>query len=574
MIVYLPANLDLKAHIVRFPPVNVVDFKLDRLAYLLSLLISVPSENKGILENSIGWVPLYSKILERRVRNYKHYFEYAAGLHNKGEDGAKIIEILDSYYPGRSKSYRYDYPYNSLLLINEWEITDRTLLRSINKRLKAVYASVVELYPNLVKWFDPKRLEIDSESAKNYAELLRVRNQKEVDDYVWPLYDTGGAVSKEMFDKPEPSLQYISTLLNINKIERGQFHLSVDTNVRRFHSNITNLKSEIRHFLTYDGKQLVSIDIKNSQPFLSVALFNPEFLTEHIYEVQISMMKDDAEQRMLLDILSEEADEDSGIPANPDTILELPQIFEGGDVTQIAEKPSNQAKRNRDKFHISTVAPDVYEFLTTPQSKVIKKRNKKTENKSNRTSKVHPPSIIPLIMFAKNVNSYINTTSFQDVVQFFESASLGELYDKFAEQMGEKEGYENSDRSTAKKALILALFTNNSFINSADAAPKRLFRDIFPTVYRYFNMFKKLDQSILARLLQSIESWLILDQISTRISSERPDIPLFTVHDSILTTEGNEEYVKNVMEDLIGTYLSIKPTLKVEYLSPDNLPRL
>jgi hypothetical protein len=53
--------------------------------------------------------------------------------------------------------------------------------------------------------------------------------------------------------------------------------MSVDPNVHRFHSNLTCMKSIYRNLLTYDGQKLVSIDIKNSQPYLSTKLLDPKF---------------------------------------------------------------------------------------------------------------------------------------------------------------------------------------------------------------------------------------------------------------------------------------------------------
>ena len=55
------------------------------------------------------------------------------------------------------------------------------------------------------------------------------------------------------------------------------YHLSVDDNVKRFHSILTNIKSELRQYITYDGKKLCAVDVKNSQPFISTVLFRPGF---------------------------------------------------------------------------------------------------------------------------------------------------------------------------------------------------------------------------------------------------------------------------------------------------------
>jgi hypothetical protein len=65
------------------------------------------------------------------------------------------------------------------------------------------------------------------------------------------------------------------------------FYYSVDDNVGRFHSNLTNIKKELRNYITYDDQKLVNIDIKNSQPFFSTLLFNTAFYEEESENISL-----------------------------------------------------------------------------------------------------------------------------------------------------------------------------------------------------------------------------------------------------------------------------------------------
>ncbi|RCR67503.1 hypothetical protein [Larkinella punicea] len=76
---------------------------------------------------------------------------------------------------------------------------------------------------------------------------------------------------------------------------------------------------------------------------------------------------------------------------------------------------------------------------------------------------------------------------------------------------------------------------------------KEIFRDLFPNVMRLFELIKSQQHRTLALLLQNIESEIFLNRIARRIAQERPDLPIFTIHDSIVTTVGNETYVKMIM---------------------------
>lgn len=75
---------------------------------------------------------------------------------------------------------------------------------------------------------------------------------------------------------------YIKNLYSIDCIFNNQVYYSFD-DYGRFHSNFTNLKSEIRkNCLTIDNQQTYELDIKNSQPFfLMVFLSENAHLIEH-----------------------------------------------------------------------------------------------------------------------------------------------------------------------------------------------------------------------------------------------------------------------------------------------------
>jgi len=56
----------------------------------------------------------------------------------------------------------------------------------------------------------------------------------------------------------------------------------------------------------------------------------------------------------------------------------------------------------------------------------------------------------------------------------------------------------------------------------------------------------------------------VINVICRRIGKERPDLPLFTIHDCVVTTFGNEAYVKSVMEEELFDFVGSKPMIKVE----------
>lgn len=70
--------------------------------------------------------------------------------------------------------------------------------------------------------------------------------------------------------------QYNSILASATRIRNGDIFYSIDNTSGRLHSNITNMSKGLRPFLRIKGEPLVNIDIKNSQPYLSLLLLtNP-----------------------------------------------------------------------------------------------------------------------------------------------------------------------------------------------------------------------------------------------------------------------------------------------------------
>jgi len=48
-------------------------------------------------------------------------------------------------------------------------------------------------------------------------------------------------------------------------------------------------------------------------------------------------------------------------------------------------------------------------------------------------------------------------------------------------------------------------------------------------------------------------------------------MPIFSIHDSLVVTKGNEAYVERVMFDEIYKAINIRPRFKMDHWSGDNL---
>lgn len=280
LFVMLPENFNLNNHIANFPPESngfttaLKGFDKDKAYHLLGLLSSIPARNKDLIVED-GYIPLNAAALNMYITDYNSYLEY---LRN-----TNVIEWKNDgeYFEGKSRRYRWTNRYiNSKFIrvempkFNRLRENKKTITLAEFLSLKSEQEQYLANYPYLIYWYSQNKLKIDINKAENYASSIR--------DYKLAQGSNSWDWNKDKDEYKNPSNQYAAILENIHSIDfNHDYKVQIDEHVHRLHSVLTNMQKEFRNFLNYDGKQLVSIDIKNSQPYLSCALFNPNFWTEN-----------------------------------------------------------------------------------------------------------------------------------------------------------------------------------------------------------------------------------------------------------------------------------------------------
>jgi len=441
MTFYLPTALDLDAIIAQYP-VYFHPFKKDKLAYILHKILSIPVANKN-LDIIDGFVPLYSKALQDVVGNYKHYIDYAVD--------AGIIERNNSYQVGGgSKSCRFTARYQGEL--TEYKPKDFSLLQNLRLYKKSQRETVVE-HDYLTKWFN-KKLKIDYKKVEEFLEEeWQLKNDNE------ELRDLDASQK----NYKSPYFQQLFSKLSAAYIARGEYNLKIDDNVHRFHSNLTNMRGLVRNALTYDGQNLVAVDIKNSQPYFSLLLLQENFWN-----------------------------------ANSDSKKDLFLKLSSSDVDPRSSSPS---------------------FLTHSKAfqtnKLLKLNNIK-----------HNIKQVSIIMLGETMAALINKGLKEDKNRFVDLVAAGGLYEYLEIAFKRDLNMQDVTRTTAKIAVLQAFFSDNRFIGTKEAEPKKLFSKLFPSVYKVYAAIKRKDKSSLAILLQNIESHFIIEVIARRIAKEHPKLHL------------------------------------------------
>jgi len=275
--------------------------------------------------------------------------------------------------------------------------------------------------------------------------------------------------------KPSRTSKRYKALAAIDKIQRGEFYYNIDKTVGRFHSNLTNIKKELRQFVTYGNKKIVNMDIKNCQPLLSTLLLKSTFWKK--------------------------------------------------------SKTIN-----------------IYQFSG------IYKQYGNTSIKYNKNIQ----DILHYIMLVENSKSQASK-GFQKYIKLVNS---GDFYRGISKTIAPNTIY---DKDKMKVMMFMVFFSSNRFIGQIKAIPKKLFKIKFPEVYKVFQLIKKNNHATLPIMLQIIESQIIVERATKRIGMERPNLPIFTIHDSIATIQGEEAYVESVLKETIFEYTGLSAKIGKEF---------
>lgn len=443
---YTPENFDIDDLVKMNPP--KFKYHRDYFIYIVHLITDIPSRTK---DECMYYVPLYSKLLQRRVRYYRKYLNYLV------ENG--VFDEDRQYVKGtKSRSFKFACKYQTP--VKPTVITKYTLIKSILQFVDVDYSGnddcILEDKPDLNylnHWF-VGNLTIDFEAAKQY---------------LWDLYEKDKRDEFNVFSSETKRVnamaRFNSRYIVLLKLHRQQFLNTVDNTAGRLHTVLTQLKSDLRQFVRFNGEKLVAVDIVNSQPYLSCVLFNKQ------------------------------------------------------------------------KFIDNEILPKICLYNNSYENKDVRKHLCKQVENAHKSDSVN---------------------------QFIEIVKSGKLYEDFGNLLISKGIIVDDDnvRKQAKKIVFSSFFSPNQSIAYNPAI--KIFKEHFPDVYEIYRAIKQNKHRTLACSLQNLEAKLVLHTACRIISEQKPEIPLFTLHDAIITTEGNEEFVREVLYDVLLNAIGIPPTLKFE----------
>lgn len=471
-VLLLPSNFD-RQNFNHEHPLYLKNKEDDKARLIEVLSYFVTTIYDARLKNSeINFVPIKMAYVRSRFPGAELYIQ---------ELIKRNILLCDGIYLKREKSFGYKmlYPYNSTPLItyvNEptSPSNDKIRICAFDKESKTLpflyknFNHLLEintqgaLKEGLEKYwrYDGEKLPIFF-SDVNFDELHQFKLIRRADEFT-------------SLNHRKAYNELISAyLIPISKLCLKLFFFNVDKSGYRLFTNLTSLKKELRKHVTYDGKRLISWDIRNSQPFFLNIILNKDFWRG-----------------------------------------------EGNAIT--------------------------YKILRGDMGNKVGLRR----------------AGINTTITMQKIDRMQHSYTFQD----FKNQSIkGILYDDLCRRINNRFEKPKYTREQIMSDFIKILFDKPRQMRDYEYKIEGDIEMEFPGLLSVIDCFKLKKPNLLALLLQQIESHIVLRIVCPAIAKKYPKIPLFTIHDCIITTEGNEELIKPIIEREIELATGgLKPILKLE----------
>ncbi len=449
--------------------------KFDMVCFYINLISYRAAISKNI--STDGYVYLKAEILEKYHHAYKKYMDFM--------EEHKFIKVRTySIIRNKSKSYKLVRHQEAMDII-KYIPRDFTLRKKLSKDFHSKKEEASKTTGHLTKWLQPEYLKIDYEESIEYLKNAKLSNTQKY------------------------SRRY---LIEMIKHERIYFQREGKDN--RLHSTITNLPKDLRHFISFKGKEkLFSLDLKSSQPFFLAGLLH------------------------LLSCQSTERD----LKSFPSSCKEssLANNYLSDRILQCLNSIKDREIRKRICSSLSTM---IWE-------------NEKPLDITGVTT------FIDLVV-RSDLYEYIGRRFSKDFLYRVQT-SIG-VSDQFYNQ--NKEYKEWIHFSSLRDYVKIAVM---EFLYSSPLNKERRCREIRrilpPVVSEVIDRMKKENKNQFPIFMQNLEASLIVDRITRKLTEQHPDMPLFTIHDSIATTKHYVPIVEQFIKDELQEFFGISPRLSIEH---------
>ncbi len=404
--------------------------------FIVDLFFRLKAYNKNIKYTSEGLITISSKYFSSFIT--KNYANYLRWLVNH-----QVIVCDKIKKTGKSFGYELHPNVQSKLVtvvIPSDRVITRRIITNYNRRMK--YHKKLPEHIRIMKNHFKKNINVDLNSALQWME---------------------DELQKQTINLNQYNVYYMS----LHMIQDKEMFFQLNKTNGRIDSNITNLKSDLRQFLTGN---LIHIDCKSSQPLIV------NFITDYI--INNNLKKE-----------------------NPTTVKLL-----------------------------SSCLPSSY----TPS---FGDENEKILSKHLSMSELRYLRNFPLF----------NRKSLEEFTEFRRVTFHDDFYNSI--KMKYELLYKKTILRNEIKEIVYKVFFSK---NTSYKSDKKIFRQMFPVIYKIIYNLKNQQHNKFALCLQSIESDIFIQKICKRLV-ENGIVPI-TIHDSVIVASNDQE---RTLEIIAGVYKEI-----------------
>jgi hypothetical protein len=156
---------------------------------------------------------------------------------------------------------------------------------------------------------------------------------------------------------------------------------------------------------------------------------------------------------------------------------------------------------------------------------------------------------------------------------FVKKCCKGQLYESVVHKLDSQNYFPENYSYQRKRKKVKKLLLDQLFGNPVDPQHKKLycaankpiidsFEALYPEVAQVYRQIKEGYYKDLCSLFQRIESIAMIGFVCKHLQEEYPNLPIFTLHDCLITTEGNQDIIMKVMQEEITMLTGLTPEMK------------
>jgi len=194
-------------------------------------------------------------------------------------------------------------------------------------------------------------------------------------------------------------------------------------------------------------------------------------------------------------------------------------------------------------------------------------RSEKREQDYTSNSFVPPPSPFPFHYDAESIGTSESGWSLKDLPddlrRYLQITEQAQFYEHMMAALGIQINKPNRD--AFKEDFFKKVFYCKPKFYTKE---RKAFLTEFPTVLEHITRLKQDDPRNAPLALQRVESEFVIGTVCKRILEDSPETPLWTIHDSIMTSASRGEFVRKVMQEEFAK-LGVHPRLLIEVLAEE-----